>query len=87
MDSKMLLHAMSLKQHLYECLAVMSVERFSSPHKGGASYIAGHGNRPIFSTEFGKIVHILADFGKQEHCRTQNFCIFQDGMRQNFQSY
>ena len=54
-DSKMLLHAMSLKQH-FLCLAVMSVERFSSPHKGGASYIAEHGNRPIFSTEFGKIV-------------------------------
>ena len=24
-----------------------------------------HGNRPIFSTEFGKIVHILADFGNR----------------------
>ena len=26
--------------------------------------MAEHGNRPIFSTEFGKIVHILANFGK-----------------------
>ena len=24
-----------------------------------------HGNRPIFSTEFGNIVHILADFGNR----------------------
>ena len=26
-----------------------------------------HGNRPIFSTKFEKIVYILEDFGKQEH--------------------
>ena len=29
------------------------------------------GNWPIFSTEFGKFVYILVDFGKQEYCRTR----------------
>ena len=32
----------------------------------GGSYITEHGNWPIFPTEFGKIVYILADFGEQE---------------------
>ena len=52
------------------------------PTKGG-SYMAGHGNWPIFSTEFGNIVYILADFGKQEYCRTQKFCILKDRIRQS----
>ena len=42
-----------------------------------------HENLPIFSTEFGKIVIILADFWKQEYCRTQKFCILKDGRRQS----
>ena len=42
-----------------------------------------HGNWPIFSTEFEKIVYILADFGKQEYCRTRSFCILKDGIRQS----
>ena len=41
-----------------------------------------HGNWPICSTEFGKIVYILVDFGKQEYCWTRKFCILKDGMRQ-----
>ena len=36
-----------------------------------------------FATGFGKIVYILADFGKQEYCRTRKFCIFMDGIRQS----
>ena len=43
--------------------------------------MAEYENWPIFSTEFGKIVY-LADFGKQEYCRTQKFCILKDGIRQ-----
>ena len=46
-----------------------------------------HGNRPIFSTDFGKIVYILADFWKQEHCRTRKFRNLEDGIRQKFLSY
>ena len=30
--------------------------------KGVGAYVAEHGNRPIFSAEFGKIIYILADF-------------------------
>ena len=45
--------------------------------------MAEHGNWPIFSTEFGKIVYILEDFGKQEYCRTRKFCILKDGIRQS----
>ena len=45
--------------------------------------MAEHGNQPIFSTEFGKIVYILADFGNQEYCRTRKFCILKDGIRQS----
>ena len=41
-----------------------------------------HGNLTIFSTEFGKIVYILADFGKEECCRTRKFCILKDRIRQ-----
>ena len=44
--------------------------------------MAEHGNWPIFSTEFGKIVCILADIGKQEYCRTRKFCILRDGIWQ-----
>ena len=44
--------------------------------------MAEYGNWPIFSTEFGAIVYIFADFGKQEYCRTRKFCISKDGMRQ-----
>ena len=40
---------------------------------GGESYMAEHGNWPIFLTEFGKIVDILADFGKQEIIEYGNF--------------
>ena len=40
-------------------------------------------SRPIFSTEFGKIVYVLADFGKQEYYRTQKFCILMGGIRQS----
>ena len=29
--------------------------------------MAEHGNWPSFSTEFGKIVYILADYGKQDY--------------------
>ena len=43
-----------------------------------------HGNRLMFSAEFGKIVYILVDFGKQEYCRTRKFCILKDGIRQCF---
>ena len=43
--------------------------------------MAEHGNLPIFSTEFGKIVYILADFGKEECCRTRKFRILKDGIR------
>ena len=42
--------------------------------------MAEHGNWPIFSMEFGNIVYILADFGKQEYCQTWKFCIFMDGI-------
>ena len=45
--------------------------------------MAEHGNWPIFSTEFGKVVCILADFGKQIYCRKRKFCILKDGMRQS----
>ena len=38
---------------------------------------------PIFLTEFGKIVYILADIGKQRYCRTRKFCILKDGIRQS----
>ena len=31
----------------------------------GGSCVAEHGNQSIFSTEFGKIAHILVDFGRQ----------------------
>ena len=48
--------------------------------------MAEHGNRPILSTEFGKIEYILADFGKQEYCWTYIFCISKDGIRQSFKS-
>ena len=42
------------------------------------------GNWPIFSTEFGKFVYILVDFGKQEYCRTRENCILKVGIRQSF---
>ena len=45
--------------------------------------MAEHGHWPIFSTEFAKIVYILADVRKQEYCRTQKFCILKDGMWQS----
>ena len=51
---------------------------------GGGSYMAEHGNWPIFSTEFGTMVYILADFGRQEYCRTQKFCIFKNEIRQSY---
>ena len=51
--------------------SIKSDARFRDhPNVIGGSYMAEHGNWPIFSTEFGKIVYILADFGKQEYCRT-----------------
>ena len=53
-----------------------------TPLEGGFD-VAEHGNWPIFSTESGKIVCILADFGKQEYCRTRKFCILKDGIRQS----
>ena len=37
----------------------------------------------VFLKEFGKIVCILSDFGKQEYCRTRYFCILKDGIRQS----
>ena len=42
-----------------------------------------HGNWHVFSTEFGKIVDILANVGNQEYCRTRIFCILKDGIRQS----
>ena len=42
-----------------------------------------HGNCPIFSTEIGKVVYILADFGKHEYRRTWKFCILKDEIRQS----
>ena len=45
--------------------------------------MAEHGNWHILSTEFGKILCILAEFGKQEYCRTWKFCILKDGIRQS----
>ena len=45
--------------------------------------MAEHGNLPIVSTEFGNTVYILADFGNQEYCRTQKFCILEDRKRQS----
>ena len=45
--------------------------------------MAEHGNWPNFSTEFGTIVYILTDFGKQEYCRTRKFCILKDGILQS----
>ena len=45
--------------------------------------MAEHGNSPIFSTEFGKIVYIFADIGKQKYCRTWKFCFLKDGIRQS----
>ena len=41
-----------------------SIFIYSSMEGRGGSYVAEHGNWPIFSTEFEKIVYILADFGK-----------------------
>ena len=35
----------------------------------------GHGNRPIFLTEFGNIVHILADFRNSNAGGNGNFHI------------
>ena len=49
----------------------------------GGSYMAEQGNQPIFSSEFGKIVYILAGFGKQENCRTRKFCILKDRIQQS----
>ena len=49
----------------------------------GDSYMVEQGQSPIFSTEFGKIVYILADFGKQEYCRTGKFYILKDGIWQS----
>ena len=43
-----------------------------------------HGNWPIFSTESGKNVYVLADFGKEEYFRTQKFCILKDGIQQSY---
>ena len=42
--------------------------------------MAEHGNWLIFSTEFGKVVYILADFGKQEYFRTLKSYILKDGI-------
>ena len=43
----------------------------------GSSYMAKHGNWPIFLTKFGKTVYILADFGNQKHCWTQKFIFWR----------
>ena len=51
---------------------------------GGGSYMAEHESWPIFSTEFGKIVYILEDFGKQEYCLTRIYCILKNGIRQSY---
>ena len=51
------------------------------------SYTMEYGNRPIFSTEFGKIVHILGDFGKREYFRTRKFCNFEGRNMAKLQSY
>ena len=45
--------------------------------------MAEHGNGPIFSTEFGKIVYILADYGKQEYCPTRKSYTLKDGIRRS----
>ena len=45
--------------------------------------MAEHENWPIFSAEFGKIIYILADFGKKEYCRTQKFYMLKDGIRRS----
>ena len=45
--------------------------------------MAEYGNWHVFSTEFGKMVYILANVGKQEYCRTRIFCILKDGIRQS----
>ena len=46
--------------------------------------MAEHRYWTIFSTEFGNIVYFWGDFGKQEYCRKQKFCILKDGIRQSF---
>ena len=40
-------------------------------------------NRKILSMDFGKIVYILADFGKENYCRTRKFCILKVGPQQS----
>ena len=45
--------------------------------------MAEHENWPTFSTEFRKIVYILADFGKQEYFRTRKFGILKERIRQS----
>ena len=47
------------------------------------SYVMEQGNWPIFSTEFEKLVYILAELGKQEYCLTWKFCILKDGIWQS----
>ena len=42
-----------------------------------------HRNWHNVSMEFGKIVYILTDFGKQEYNLTRKFCILKDGIRQS----
>ena len=44
--------------------------------------MAEHENWSIFLTKFAKTVYILANFGKQEYCRTWKFCTLNDGTRQ-----
>ena len=45
--------------------------------------MAEYENWPIFSTEFGTVVYILADFGKQKYCLTRKYCILKGGIRQS----
>ena len=49
----------------------------------GGSYTAEHENLTIFSTEFGKIVYNLADFGKPECYQTRKLNALKDGKRQS----
>ena len=50
--------------------------------KRGGSYTAEYRNWPTFSTGFGNIDNIFADFRKQEYCRSLEFSILKDGIRQ-----
>ena len=50
----------------------------------GGSCVEEHGNPPNFSTEFGNIEYILADFGKQDYRQTRKIYVFKDRIRQSF---